>query len=177
MTKKTFNAQLRKRSRAGDPTPSLKHGQTTPNAEGGTSNIEFNNGLIAETPNENYGASKKPLYDLEDRLLEFAAEIIELTESLPNTRVGNHVAGQLLRCGTSPLSNYGEVEAAESRRDFFHKLRICLTELRETKRWLCLVGRSKKLRPPENFTSCLQKVEEPIRIFVASVRTAERNAK
>jgi four helix bundle protein len=103
--------------------------------------------------------------------------IIELVESLPNTRAGNHVAGQLLCCGTSSLSNHGEVEAAESRRDFLHKLRICLKELRETKRWLRLVGRTRTLTTPTNLTTCLNKVEELIRIFVASIRTAPRNAK
>ena len=121
--------------------------------------------------------TSKRVYNLENRLLEFAAVIIELTESLPNTRVGNHVAGQLLRCGTSSLSNHGEVEAAESRRDFLHKLRICLKELRETKRWLRLVGRTRTLTTPTNLTACLNEVEELIRIFVASIRTAERNAK
>jgi len=103
--------------------------------------------------------------------------IIEFVESLPNTRAGNHIAGQLLRCGTSPLSNHGEVEAAESRRDFLHKLRICLKELRETKRWLRLVGRTRTLTTPTNLTACLKEVEELIRIFVASIRTAQRNAK
>ena len=121
--------------------------------------------------------TSKRVYNLENRLLEFVPVIIELTESLPNTRVGNHVAGQLLRCGTSSLSNHGEVEAAESRRDFLHKLRICLKELRETKRWLRLVSRTGTLTTPTNLTACLNEVEELIRIFVASIRTAERNAK
>jgi four helix bundle protein len=78
---------------------------------------------------------------------------------------------------TSSLSNHGEAEAAESRRDFLHKLRICLKELRETNRWLRLVGRLNKLGPPANFAVCVNEVEELIRIFVASIRTAERNAK
>ena len=117
------------------------------------------------------------MYDLEDRLLEFAANIVQFTESLPNPRAGNHIAGQLLRCGTSALSNHGEVEASESRRDFLHKLRICLKELRETKRWLRLVGRVKKLESPANFVTRLNEVDELIRIFVASIRTAEKNAK
>ena len=109
-------------------------------------------------------------------MLEFSAKIVQLTESLPNTRVGNHIAGQLLRCGTSALSNHGEVEAAESRRDFLHKLRICLKELREIKRWLRLLGCVNKVETPANFNSGLKEVEELIRIFVASVRTAKRNA-
>lgn len=149
----------------------------TSNVERPTPNIEFRAYRTAETANGHYGSKGKPVYDLEDRLLEFAANIIELTESLPNTRAGNHIAGQLLRCGTSSLSNHGEVEAAESRRDFLHKLRICLKELRETKRWLRLVDRSKRNTQPANFIICLNEVDELIRIFVASVRTAERNAK
>ena len=149
----------------------------TPNAERSTPNIEFGSWHVRELSDGEYGRNRKPKYDLEDRLLEFAADIVELTESLPNTRAGNHIAGQLLRCGTSSLSNHGEVEAAESRRDFLHKLRICLKELRETKRWLLLVGRARTLTPPTNFTACLDEVEELIRIFVASIRTVQRNTK
>jgi four helix bundle protein len=149
----------------------------TSNAQRRTSNVEFGKWRVAEASNGEYSARRKPAYDLEDRLLEFAAKIVELTESLPNTRAGNHIAGQLLRCGTSVLSNHGEVEASESRRDFLHKLRICLKELRETKRWLRLVERAKEIGAPANFDTCCKEVEELIRIFVASVRTAERNAK
>jgi four helix bundle protein len=146
----------------------------TPNAQRPTPNIEFRSWRVTEIPDGEYDSKRKTSYNLEDRLLEFAANIIELTESLPNTRAGNQIAGQLLRCGTSSLSNHGEVEAAESRRDFIHKLRICLKELRETKRWLRLVGRVKNLGTPANFNVCLKEVEELIRIFVASIRTAER---
>jgi four helix bundle protein len=110
-------------------------------------------------------------------LLDFPVDVVELTESLPNARAGNDVAAQLLRCRTSPLSNHGEVEAAESRKDFLHKLRVCLKELRETKRWLCLVRRLKKLGEPANLPACLNEIEELIRIFAASVKTAEKNAK
>jgi len=78
-------------------------------------------------------------YNLEDRLLAYAAMIIRLIERLPNTRTGNHIAGQLLRSGTSPLPNHGEAQAAESPRDFIHKLQVCLKELRESRRWLLLI--------------------------------------
>jgi four helix bundle protein len=152
----------------------------TPNAQHPTPNIECSrDGIrINESSNTEYGGARRnPQYDLEDRLLDFAVNVVELTESLPSTRAGNHIAGQLLRCGTSSLSNHGEVEAAESRKDFLHKLRICLKELRETKRWLRLVGRLKRLGRAENLTFCLNEADELIRIFAASVRTAERNAK
>jgi four helix bundle protein len=74
---------------------------------------------------------KKQTYDLEERLLEYSVRIIKIVEQLPNTRAGNHVAGQLLRSGTSPYPNHGEAQAAESPKDFIHKLRISLKELRE----------------------------------------------
>ena len=83
----------------------------------------------------------KQKYDLEERLLEFSVQIIKIVEQLPSTRTGNHVAGQLLRSGTSPYPNHGEAQAAESQKDFIHKLRISLKELRETQRWLKLILR------------------------------------
>jgi four helix bundle protein len=166
MNKRTPNAQRR--------TPNVKLGADCP-----TLNVEW--GLhgfrVNELEDSEYGVRSDRRYDLEDRLLNFAVDVVELTESLPNTRAGNHVAGQLLRCGTSPLSNHGEVEAAEFRKDFLHKLRICLKELREMKRWLRLVSRLRRLGEAENLNACLDEIEELIRIFAASVRTAEKNAK
>ena len=72
---------------------------------------------------------KKQTYDLEERLLEYSVRIIKIVEQLPNTRAGNHVAGQLLRSGTSPYPNHGEAQAAESPKDFIHKLRISLLDV------------------------------------------------
>ena len=145
----------------------------TPNAQRRTPNLEWGKASVAETLNGTYGARSK--YDLEERLLDFTTMVVRLADSLPNTKAGNHIAGQLLRCGTSPLANHGEVEAAESRRDFLHKLRICLKELRETWRWLRLIGRL-ELTPQDQLRVSLTEVEELIRIFAASVRTTEKNA-
>src|SRR5678816_2157566 len=114
-------------------------------------------------------------YDLEGRLLNYAAEIIRFTEKLPNTRAGNHIAAQLLRSGTSPLSNHGEAESAESHDDFVHKLKVCLKELRESRRWIRLVQRIHIL--PANQTAALEsESDQLIRIFVASVRTSKGRA-
>lgn len=172
MKTKTPNAQRR--------TPNAEVKKPAINsAECSTLNIEWSLcGLrVNDLANSEYGVRRNRRYDLEERLLDFAVNVVEFTESLPNTRAGSHIAGRLLRCGTSPLSNHGEVEAAESRKDFLHKLRICLKELRETKRWLRLVSRLKKLGEPANLPACLNEVEELIRIFAASVKTAEKNAK
>jgi four helix bundle protein len=114
-------------------------------------------------------------FDLEDRLLDYAAAIVRLVEELPKTRAGNHVAAQLLRSGTSPLPNHGEAESAESPADFIHKLKVCLKELRETKRWLCLVARIPAL-PAHAVDPLLGETVEVIRIFAASIRTAEKRS-
>ena len=84
-------------------------------------------------------ASNNKAYDLEDRLVDFATLAIDIVEALPSTRAGNHIAGQLIRCCTSPAANYGEAESAESRKDFIHKMRISLKELRETRVWLRVI--------------------------------------
>ena len=112
-------------------------------------------------------------YDLEERLLEYSVRIIRVVEQLPNTRVGNHIAGQLLRSGTAPYPNHGEAQAAESPKDFIHKLRISLKELRETKRWLKLIQRLPLIRPTGKLDSIMQESEELIKIFVSSIKTAQ----
>ena len=147
------------------------------NVEPRTSNAELLRSvlLVEEVPSSECLNHKPRKHDLEDRLLAFAVEIVDLTESLPNTRAANHIAGQLLRSGTSPYGNHGESESAESRKDFIHKLKVCLKELRETRRWLRLLARLKKIKPPATLPTCLNVGEELIRIFVASIRTAERN--
>src|ERR1700722_13985406 len=82
---------------------------------------------------------KSERFDLEDRLLRFAANVVRLSEGIPSSRAGKLVASQFLLSGTSVLPNHGEAQAAESPNDFVHKLRICLKELRETRRWLRLI--------------------------------------
>ena len=112
-------------------------------------------------------------YDLEDRLVTFAVSIIDIIEALPNTRSGNHIAGQLIRSGTSPAPNYGEAQSAESRKDFIHKLKIALKELRETRVWLFIIQRKSFINPAAQVHSALSECEELIRIFAKSIATAE----
>jgi four helix bundle protein len=115
-------------------------------------------------------------YDLEERLLEYSVRVVRLIEKLPNTRAGNHVAGQLLRAGTSALPNHGEAEGAESRNDFIHKLGVCHKELRESRRWLLLIQRVPLLSETELVLEMLNETQELIRIFAASIRTARGNS-
>ena len=120
---------------------------------------------------------KKQAYDLEERLLEYSVSIIKIVDQLPGTKVGNHVSGQLLRSGTSPYPNHGEAQAAESPKDFIHKLRISLKELRETQRWLKLMERVPLIEKPEQLNDILEETEELIRIFVVSIKTAQKKQK
>jgi len=144
------------------PTSNIQHPTSS---EPGTEFLEFNE-----------GSGEKRRFNLEERLLESASAIIDLSETLPETRAGNLIAGQILRSGTSPYPNHGEAEDAESRDDFIHKLRICLKELRETRRWARLLQRKGWSKDETTLLFVLSGSEELIRIFYSSVQTAKRNA-
>lgn len=117
-------------------------------------------------------AEKK--FDLEERLIDFALAIINLVESLPNTKSGNHLGGQLLRSGTSPSLNYGEAKSAESKSDFLHKMKVCLKELRETHNCLRIIHRGKIYITEKQVLDLITECNELISIFVKSVVTATK---
>jgi four helix bundle protein len=114
--------------------------------------------------------------DLEDRLLALAARTCRLAAGLPSSDIGRHVTAQLTRCGTSPAANYAEARCSESRRDFVHKMKVCLKELRETMVWLKLLT-VLEIAEPEIVEEVIQEADELIAIFVMSIATARRNAK
>src|SRR5438105_11847043 len=108
---------------------------------------------------------------LEERLVDFAVRIVKLSASLPRTSAGRHIAGQILRSGTSPAPNYGEARGAESHADFVHKLRIVLKELNETSIWLRVINSSQLLKT-ELLSEIIKEKVELCRIFTASLKTA-----
>ncbi len=117
---------------------------------------------------------KKQSFDLEDRLVEFAARCIKVSDALLSTKSGQHLAGQLCRSGTSPALNYGEAQGAESRKDFVHKMSISLKELRETMTCLKIITKAElvefsKLEP------LISEANELVSIFVTSIKTAKKN--
>lgn len=121
----------------------------------------------------NENKSKK--FDLEDRLIDFAVLIIDISENLNNTRAGNHVSGQIIRSGTSPALNYGEAQSAESRNDFIHKLKVLLKELRETLVALKIIKRGSLTKKIELLDNGTIECNELISIFVKSIETAKKN--
>ena len=114
-------------------------------------------------------------FDLEERLIDFAVCVIHAAESLPKTKIGNHISGQLIRSGTSPAPNYGEAQSAESRADFIHKMRLALKELRETRIWLLIIVRANLIKPVSKLDALLDENNQLISIFVASIGTAKQN--
>ena len=114
-------------------------------------------------------------YDLEERLIEFAVLIIAIVEKMPETRTGYHLGGQLVRSGTSPALNYGEAQSGESRRDFIHKIKIVLKELRESHVCLKIIYRAKIHHSDDQILFAIKECNELISIFVKSVFTAQKN--
>jgi four helix bundle protein len=115
-------------------------------------------------------------HNLEDRLVRFGGKTCRLGEQLPRTALGQHVALQLARSSTSTFANYGEVQSAESRRDFIHKLGICLKELRETRTWLKFV-QEMALSGTELVEPVLRECDELLAILASSINTARRNGR
>jgi four helix bundle protein len=111
--------------------------------------------------------------ELEDRLVDFAVRIVKLSAALPRTSAGRHIAGQILRSGTSPAPNYAEARGAESTADFIHKVRIVFKELNETLIWLRIIERSQLVKS-ELLAEILNENLELCRIFATTIRTTKQ---
>ncbi len=114
-------------------------------------------------------------YDLEDRLVDYTCRMIDVTESLPKTRSGNYMAGQLIRSCHSPAFNYSESQAAESPDDFIHKLKVVLKELKECRTSLKIIIKKAYISPPSKLEPIYKETEELIAIIGKSISTAEKN--
>jgi four helix bundle protein len=113
-------------------------------------------------------------YDLEDRLIKFAIMILEVCELLPNSKAANNLEYQLAKSGTAPALLYGEVQAAESRNDFIHKMKILLKELRETRISLRIINEKPVIKNAK-VEIALKECNELIGIFTKSLETAKKN--
>lgn len=117
-------------------------------------------------------------YDLEERLINYSVLILDIVDVLPDNKGANHLGSQIVRSGTAPSLMYGEAQSAESRRDFIHKMRLPLKELRETYNCLKIISRKNYAGiGNEKLTQALIESHELISIFVKSVGTAVKNSK
>ena len=126
---------------------------------------------------ENLFEEDKIEYNLENRLINYAILTSEIAEILPTTKLGNHLSGQLIRSCTSPALLYGEVQGAESNRDFIHKMKIILKELRETKINLLIIKKKPLLENNNNLEKSLDETLQLIAIIAASIKTASKRLK
>ncbi|MFO7828565.1 MAG: four helix bundle protein [Bacteroidales bacterium] len=113
--------------------------------------------------------------ELEERLVNFAVLIVDIVNEMPNTKAGNHLSGQLIRSGTSPALNYGEAQGGESIKDFIHKMKIVLKELRETFICLKIIFKTNLYIHEDKIRKALKENNELISIFVKSSETAQKN--
>lgn len=117
----------------------------------------------------------KGIYNLEERLIDFACLVFEIAENNISNKAGNHISGQIIRSGSSPALNYGEAQSAESRNDFIHKFKIILKELRETLIALKILKKGKLCKNLELLEKGIIENIELISIFVKSIETANKN--
>ena len=113
--------------------------------------------------------------DFSERLWCFAARIGKVIDALPDTRLGRHVAGQLVRCGTASAPNYDEGCAAESRNDFAHKMSVATKEMRETRGWLRFIVLT-AMQTGRKLASLLDECEQLLKMLSKSVKTAKRRS-
>ena len=114
-------------------------------------------------------------FDLEDRFVEFAGRIVDVVETLPKTRAGNYIGGQLIRCGLASALLYGEAQSAESREDFIHKMKVIVKELKETRVCLKLIKKKEMIKPIGRLDNLFREDEELIAIVSKSIDTAKKN--
>lgn len=115
-------------------------------------------------------------YDLEDRLADYTCRMIDVVESLPETRAGNYIAGQLIRSCHSPTFNYGETQVAESTKDFIHKMGVVLKELKECRTALKVIRKKEMIKPVSKLDAVYKETEELVAIIAKSISTAKKNS-
>ncbi len=109
---------------------------------------------------------------LEERLIQFAIKVIIMTKKIDSSFAAEHLTKQLIRSATSPALNYGEARSGESTRDFLHKMKICLKELRESYVNLKIQKGAELISNKALIEQLLKENDELISIFVKSIKTA-----
>ena len=111
--------------------------------------------------------------ELKERTKQFAHLCVKLCMALPETFLGNHIQGQLIRCSTSVASNYRAACLAQSKASFTSKLSIVLEETDESYFWLEFII-DENLLKRELVESLLKEAEELTAIFASSRKTARK---
>ena len=118
--------------------------------------------------------NKQNKFDLEDRLVDFACMCLEVCDLLPNTKTGQNLEYQLSKSSTASALVYGEAQAAESRADFIHKMKVVLKEIRESRVNLKIIKR-KPVIVNDKVDKAFNEANELMAIFLKSIETAKQN--
>ncbi len=110
--------------------------------------------------------------DLKKRLNDFAHRCVKLALVLPDTAIGKHIRGQLIRCSTSASANYRAACIAQSRPSFVAKMSIVIEELDESAYWLEFVI-DEKLLTAKRVMPLLSEADELTKIFVSARKTIQ----
>jgi four helix bundle protein len=116
-------------------------------------------------------------YDLEERLIKFAALAGDLISTIRKVRDTRNIIDQLSRASESAALNYGEAQVAESRADFNHKLSVVLKELKESRVAIKIIKIKKFSSDPMTLEKCDKECSELVAIFVSSIKTSRGNGK
>lgn len=95
--------------------------------------------MTNDQPNPN-SINPKQKYDLEERTVKFAEDIIDFLKKLSQNSITKPLINQLVRSGTSIGANYSEADEANSKKDFLNKIAIAKKETKETKYWLRIIA-------------------------------------
>ena len=116
---------------------------------------------------------------LQNRLMLFAQNCQILCTKLSKNQSNIIYSNQLVRSSSSPGANYIEAIEASSTKEFILRLKICRKETKESNYWLNLIQTSNKnlgLLDTE-INNIIKEGTELIKIFSASITTAEKNQK
>lgn len=113
--------------------------------------------------------------DLQERTMQFAIRVLQLTDALSKSASGRTIASQVARSGCSGAANYRAALRGKSRPDFINKITIVLEEADETGFWIELTERA-GLLPTKRLTGLRDEAEQLTKIFNAT-RTTARNRK
>ncbi len=111
--------------------------------------------------------------ELENRLIDLSVGVNILVSSLKRNQFTNNLADQIVRSSTSAALNYGEVQSAESRKDFIHKTSIVLKELRETGIGLKILLKSNSTKDIKEISALIQECNHLTAIFQKTVTTSK----
>ena len=112
-------------------------------------------------------------FDIQKRTFEFAVRVVKLVSRLSRTAAGIEVGKQVVRSATSIGSNVEEADAAESKRDFIHKMSIAHKETRETRYWLRIIRAA--LLNDDEVQALIQESDELVRILYTIVENARQS--